>query len=82
MIISIQLVSLSEERSGFVVDTSGHGTSMVEGGPSTLAGNYEALFGLWLPSKWAPYGIFWDHDNDPLTDAELMAFWGTIPRST
>ena len=68
-----------DDRSGFVVDPSGHGTSTLVGGPTTLAGNYEALFGLWLPSKWAPYGIFWDDDNDPLTDAQLMAFWGTIP---
>ncbi|MCW8821013.1 MAG: choice-of-anchor F family protein, partial [Sulfurovum sp.] len=42
-------------------------------------GNYNDLFGHWLPSKWAPYGIFFDNDNDPTTDAELVAFWGTTP---
>ncbi len=42
-------------------------------------GNYDALFGHWLPSKWQPYGIFFDNDGDPTTDAELVAFWGTAP---
>lgn len=69
------------ERSGFVVDPSGHNTSTLVGGPATLAGNYEALFGLWLTSKWAPIGIFHDFDDDPLTDADLVAFWGTIPNA-
>ena len=39
-------------------------------------GNYQALFGSWLPSIWAPTGIFYDFDNDPATDADLVAFWG------
>ena len=42
-------------------------------------GNYDALFGHWLPSKWQPYGIFFDNDGDPTTDAELVAYWGTAP---
>lgn len=33
------------------------------------------LFGDWLPSTWAPKGIFWDFDNDPATDADLVAYW-------
>jgi hypothetical protein len=32
-------------------------------------------FGNWPPSIWAPKGIFWDNDNDPATDAELVSFW-------
>ena len=36
----------------------------------------EEQFGPWLPSKWAPYGVFYDDDFDPDTDAILMAFWG------
>lgn len=67
------------KRAGFVVDSNGHGTSTLVGGPTTLGGNYTKLFGSWLPSKWQPTGIFWDNDNDPLTDAELVAFWGTAP---
>jgi len=39
-------------------------------------GNYQAIFGNWLPSKWHPMGIFFDHDNNPNTEQELLAFWG------
>ncbi len=66
-----------EYRAGFFV--SGHNTSTLVGGPNPLPSTYDALFGTWLPSKWAPIGIFWDDDKDPLTDAELVAFWGTVP---
>jgi hypothetical protein len=34
-----------------------------------------ALFNDWLPSVWQPKGIFWDFDNDPTTDAKLVAWW-------
>ena len=66
-------------RAGFEVNATGHDTNTLVGGPTTLGSNYEDLFGLWLPSDWAPKGIFFDNDNDPLTDAELVAFWGTAP---
>ena len=66
-------------RAGFSV--VGDNTSTLTGGLPTLESNYEALFGLWLPSKWAPQGIFFDDDRDPSTDAELVAFWGTVPNS-
>ena len=33
------------------------------------------LFGDWLPMVWQPKGIFWDFDNDPTTDADLVAWW-------
>ncbi len=46
---------------------------------SMLGGNYQTLFGNWLTDEWAPTGIFFDNDNDPSTDAELMAFWGVPP---
>ena len=39
-------------------------------------GNYQALFGNWMPSKWHPMGIYFDHDNNPNTEAKLLAFWG------
>jgi len=44
-----------------------------------LGGNYQELFGNWLKSEWAPTGIFYDFDNDPSTDADLVAFWGVPP---
>ncbi len=40
-----------------------------------LSTNYTNLFGAWLPSDWAPKGIFYDDDNDPTTDAKLVAWW-------
>ena len=46
-----------------------------------LGGNYQDIFGNWLPSIWAPVGIFHDDDNDPETDGALKAFWGTIPNA-
>ncbi|MDM5263291.1 choice-of-anchor F family protein [Sulfurovum sp. XTW-4] len=67
----------SSVRAGFVQE--GNDTQELIGGPDTLGSNYVDLFGIWLPSKWVPYGIFWDDDNDPTTDAELVAFWGTTP---
>ena len=42
---------------------------------SVLPNNYAAKFGDWLPDAWAPKGIFWDSDNDPTTDADLVAYW-------
>ncbi len=69
------------KRAGFVVDPSGHNTNTLVGGPTTLGSNYVDLFGIWLHSTWAPKGIFFDDDNDPTTDAELIAFWGTVPNA-
>lgn len=40
-----------------------------------LSQEYTSLFGDWLPSKWAPEGIFYDHDSNPLTDPQLVAWW-------
>ncbi len=66
-----------KKNAGFTV--TGHNTDTVVGGPTTLGSNYTALFGIWLPSKWAPVGIYFDDDNDPTTDASIVAFWGTTP---
>jgi len=63
-------------RAGLQV--TGHGTSKLTGS-GNLGSNYQALFGPWLPSRWAPAGIFWDHDDNPVTDPLLVAFWGTVP---
>lgn len=43
-----------------------------DGTPDGIVGQ----FGNWPPSIWAPKGIFWDNDNNPATDAEIVAFWG------
>jgi len=39
-----------------------------------LGGNYQEIFGNWVPSIWAPKGIFWDDDNNSETDGILVAF--------
>jgi len=66
-------------RAGFVQE--GDTKQELLGGTTlgTLPSNYIDLFGIWLPSIWAPYGIFFDDDNDPTTDNELVAFWGKKP---
>jgi len=45
-------------------------------------GNYQAIFGNWLPDIWEPQGIFHDDDQDPETDGVLKAFFGTAPGFT
>lgn len=42
---------------------------------TVLPSNYTTFFGDWIPFEWAPKGIFWDFDNDPTTDADLVAWW-------
>ena len=36
-------------------------------------------FGPWLPNNMLPYGIFFDDDGDPATDAQLLAWYGLDP---
>ena len=36
-------------------------------------------FGPWLPNNMLPYGVFFDDDGDPATDAELLAWYGMDP---
>ncbi|MFA0066744.1 hypothetical protein BCU83_01835 [Vibrio breoganii] len=50
---------------------------------SALASHYHETLGVieglplgeWLPSKWQPKAVFFDEDNDPETDATLIAWW-------
>lgn len=41
----------------------------------SLSTNYTDLFGEWIPSTYMPKGVFYDDDNDPKTDAKLVAYW-------
>ncbi len=36
-------------------------------------------FGPWLPNNMLPYGVFFDDDGNPETDAELLAWYGYNP---
>ncbi len=57
------------ERSGLSVDVTG--TTITSTG---FFGPYEGLFESWLSQESVPTGAFWDNDNDPSTDALLMAW--------
>jgi hypothetical protein len=43
------------------------------------AGSAANQFGSWLPNTMLPYGIFFDDDGNPETDAELLAWYGYNP---
>ena len=62
------------KRSYYPVGLSNGNTVISYIGPMQ-GGNYQQLFGNWLPSKWHPMGIFYDNGN-PGTEDELLAFWG------
>ena len=72
-----------DTRAGFVFDeygatglanASGQTDTLTSG--ATLGSDYGSLFGNWLPDSMLPYGIFYDDDNNPDTDAQLMAWYG------
>ena len=69
---------------GFMADINEEQTIIASTG--AMESNYLAApegvtgqFGDWLPDIWEPTGLFFDHDNDPNTDALLQAFWGYNP---
>lgn len=43
------------------------------------AGDAAYQFGSWLPDNMLPYGVFFDDDGNPETDAELLAWYGYNP---
>ncbi len=70
----------SAASAGFNVVLDGDNKGANSNGPldGVTSGDYVTLFGQWLPSAWTPTGIFHDFDNDPLTDADIKAFWGDV----
>ncbi|MEA3404315.1 MAG: choice-of-anchor F family protein [Pseudomonadota bacterium] len=64
-------------RAGYYVALSEDKTSIST--TSVQESNYSVLFGDWLPSAYEPVGIFYDFDDNPLTDARLVAFWADDP---
>ena len=72
----------SDIRTGYVVSLNDDATKISSGIPldehPEWGGNYELLFGEWLPSIWQPEAILWDDDDNPATDDTLMAFWADI----
>ena len=65
----------SSSRAGFTVNTAAFATEQENFSSTTLFGEYESLFGKWLPINWAPPGWFEDTDGDPATDAEARAWF-------
>lgn len=57
------------ERTSLALDQGA--TSIASTG---FVGPYTGLFPSWLSQDDVPTGAFWDNDNDPLTDALLMAW--------
>lgn len=56
-------------RTGFSTDFSA-----VEIASDGIFGPYTDFFDTWLPGQSVPAGVFWDNDNDPGTDALVMAW--------
>lgn len=59
----------SSERTGYNVTFSDFVLSS-----NGIFGPYSGLFGNWLSQDAVPAGAFWDNDNDPGTDALVMAW--------
>ena len=67
------------DRAGFFVELSADSSTIAS--TAAFPSNYTTILGDWLPSIWEPTGIFWDFDDNPLTDATLVAFWGDNPNT-
>ncbi len=59
-------------------DTFGSTTPMESNYIKAPPSGPKEQFGPWLHDQIAPYGIFFDDDDNPETDAVLLAFWGEI----
>ena len=66
-------------RAGYYVGLDANATTISSA--AAFDSNYTSIFGNWLPSKWEPAAIFYDDDQNPLTDASLVAFWGDNPNT-
>jgi hypothetical protein len=62
------------ERTGFV-DIFDDAISPTVLSSDGYFGPYPEYFGNWLSQEAVPLGAFWDQDNDPSTDALLMAWF-------
>lgn len=80
------------KRAGFLIDEYVVGTQPLTDtltATTPLSSNYPDVpagagaaanqFGPWLPNNMLPYGIFFDDDGNPDTDAALVAWYGWNP---
>jgi hypothetical protein len=75
------------QRAGFLIDEYGS-TALTDTltATTTLASNYAEVpagasnqFGPWIANNMLPYGVFFDDDGNPETDAQLLAWYGYNP---
>jgi len=77
----------NEYGEGNTGDASGQIDTLTSGDPLPSdyadvpagAGPAANQFGPWLPNNMLPYGIFFDDDNNPDTDNQLVAWYGYSP---
>lgn len=82
----------SNKRAGFLIDEYVVGVQPLTDtltATTPLSSNYPDVpagaglaanqFGPWLPNNMLPYGIFFDDDGNPDTDAALVAWYGYNP---
>ena len=76
-----------EQRAGFLIDEYGS-TALTDTltATRTLGSNYAEVpagasnqFGPWVAKNMLPYGVFFDDDGNPETDAQLLAWYGFNP---
>jgi hypothetical protein len=79
-----------EQRAGFLIDEYvENGTAPLTDtltATRTLGSNYAEVpagatdqFGPWVAKNMLPYGVFFDDDSNPETDAQLLAWYGFNP---
>ena len=75
-------------RAGFLIDehVSGAAPSDTLTATQTLGSDYNEVpagatdqFGPWIADNMLPYGVFFDDDGNPETDAALLAWYGLNP---
>jgi hypothetical protein len=76
-----------DQRAGFLIDEYGS-TAPTDTltATTTLGSNYAEVpagasnqFGPWIANNMLPYGIFFDDDGNPETEAQLLAWYGYNP---
>ena len=82
--------TFNEYGLGMIGDASGQTDKLTSG--ATLGSDYVDVpagalaaanqFGNWLPNTMLPFGIFFDDDGNPDTDAELVAWYAYNPAIT
>ena len=75
-----------DTRAGYLIDEYGSAPGDTLTATTTLGSDYAEVpagatnqFGPWVANNMLPYGVFFDDDGNPETDAELLAWYGYNP---